>query len=783
MPSATRDPSSGTTVDISKLINEMAAETLRSGPAPSERESDDVDMLEIPSAPLRSNTPIATEAAALIIAAEISSEAAYKSKYTHPIWPGGNSGVTIGIGYDVGTVSAALLALDWQGELAPDLAQRLSSSCGVLGPSAAGFLARFRDITVPYAAASRVFFKVSLPQFVAHTERALTNTSRLHPDSLGALVSLAYNRGASFNKPGDRYREMRAIRDHMADRRFDLIPAELRAMKRLWAGQPNLRGLVLRREAEAVLFERGLRSGAGSMAAAPALESFSMAPPAPTALEGLGSWVSGWLKPIVEEPTRKHLMFQLARPQADEGPIVKDENYVAVRVLSARIANGRRWTSLYHGAVHATSSMLYEGVGQSRMERQSVLAPDGFRDIDPKGQGKLLQVDRPLFGAMPYRGDLRLSVALFSVKSSDLAAPYLSLISQLSQTVTSGFVTAAQPFVGPLKQASDLLFGASDAASLECGVVRGFEPLKPGVWVSIGATQDEVGPTDGFRLDPQDGRLLDGAGRTFDDYPYVVFEIQKLSERDDWMEIPALKTAWDALTTALGAGTLDEAKTAAANFRHLCLASGDLIETDGARLIAKASRKLALAQQDGLETPSFGSLRGLDLYGADEEPRVYLNEDAHVDPDQPSPAIPPDVLEALMPWRIAKALVRLREQVNALAPRRLKKSDGAIGDAAHATRNSDHNPWIVDGGIGVVSAIDLTNDPAGGLSAEKLAEALRTARDGRVKYVIWNRRIFSSTTSPWTWRPYTGASPHDKHIHISVRADKQHYDDDAPWPI
>ncbi|MCW2285927.1 hypothetical protein M2323_003764 [Rhodoblastus acidophilus] len=782
MSSAACDPSSETTGDFSEIINEIAGETLRSGPTPSERDSDDADMLELPSAPQRSNTPIAKEAAAFIIASEISSEAAYNAKYTHPIWPGGNSGVTIGIGYDVGTVSAILLASDWAGELAADVVKRLSTSCGVLGPSAAGFLAKFRDITVPYAVADRVFFKVSLPQFVAHTERALANTAQLHPDSLGALVSLTYNRGASFNKPGDRYREMRAIRDHMADRRFDLIPGELRAMKRIWAGLPNLRGLVLRREAEAELFERGLKSGAGRVAAAP-LESFSMAPAAPVALEGLASWVVGWLKPIVEEPTRNHLMFQLPRPQPDEGPIVKDENYVAVRVLSARIANGRRWTSLYHGAVHATSSMLYEGVGQSRIERQSVLAPDGFRDIDPKGQGKLLQVDRPLFGPMPYRGDLRLSVALFSVKSSDLAAPYLSLISQLSQTVTSGFVTAAQPFIGPLKQASDLLFGASDAASLECGVVRGFEPLKPGVWVSIGATADEVGPTDGFRLDPQDGRLLDGAGQTFDGHPYIVFEIQKLTERDDWMEIPALKTAWDALTTALGAGKLDEAKTAAANFRHLCLASSDLIETDGARLIAKAARKLALAQQDGLESPSFGSLRGLDLYGVDEEPRVHLDEDAHVDPDEPSPAIPPDVLEALMPWRIAKALLKLRDQVNALAQQRSKKSDGAIGDAAHATRNSDHNPWIVDGGIGVVSAIDLTNDPSGGFSADKLAEALRTARDVRVKYVIWNRRIFSSTTSPWTWRPYNGASPHDKHIHISVRADKPHYDDASPWAI
>jgi hypothetical protein len=106
-----------------------------------------------------------------------------------------------------------------------------------------------------------------------------------------------------------------------------------------------------------------------------------------------------------------------------------------------------------------------------------------------------------------------------------------------------------------------------------------------------------------------------------------------------------------------------------------------------------------------------------------------------------------------------------------------------IGDAAHAARNSDHNPWIIDGGIGVVSAMDLTNDPAGGLDADALAETLRAARDPRIKYVIWDSRIFSSTVAPWTWRPYNGANPHNKHIHISVRADKAHYDDATAWTI
>ncbi len=124
-----------------------------------------------------------------------------------------------------------------------------------------------------------------------------------------------------------------------------------------------------------------------------------------------------------------------------------------------------------------------------------------------------------------------------------------------------------------------------------------------------------------------------------------------------------------------------------------------------------------------------------------------------------------------MSWHAAPSLLALLRQVDAMAPNRSKASDGIIGDAAHAARVSDHNPNT----RGVVCAVDITHDPKGGCDANRIAEALRASRDSRIHYVIWNRRIFSSTTQPWTWRTYAGESPHTEHIHISVR------DDEAPW--
>jgi peptidoglycan hydrolase-like protein with peptidoglycan-binding domain len=126
-----------------------------------------------------------------------------------------------------------------------------------------------------------------------------------------------------------------------------------------------------------------------------------------------------------------------------------------------------------------------------------------------------------------------------------------------------------------------------------------------------------------------------------------------------------------------------------------------------------------------------------------------------------------------MSWRLAKSLIKLREQLDAAHPNRSKVSDGSIGDQSHSARKSDHNP----NAQGVVTAIDITADPANGIRGDVLSRAL--AQDKRTKYVIWNGKIFRSYKPQLGWAAYTGTNRHDKHVHISVLASG--YDDVSPW--
>lgn len=125
-----------------------------------------------------------------------------------------------------------------------------------------------------------------------------------------------------------------------------------------------------------------------------------------------------------------------------------------------------------------------------------------------------------------------------------------------------------------------------------------------------------------------------------------------------------------------------------------------------------------------------------------------------------------------MAFRVFNSLLVLRGQANELAPDRAKGADGTICDQNHPT-TSDHCPHNVPGvGSEMVSALDLTHDPAGGFDSYKFAEVLRVHRDQRIKYVISNHHMFSSyatsSYAAWTWRPYSGEDPHTNHVHISV---------------
>jgi hypothetical protein len=116
-----------------------------------------------------------------------------------------------------------------------------------------------------------------------------------------------------------------------------------------------------------------------------------------------------------------------------------------------------------------------------------------------------------------------------------------------------------------------------------------------------------------------------------------------------------------------------------------------------------------------------------------------------------------------MTWRLAISLDTLRTEINGYAPTRSKRSDGTIGDPAHASRASRHNPNRYN----VVTALDVTHDPAGGCDVHTIARGLVLDPHPELEYVISNGQVAKRRTG-FRWETYTGSNQHRLHAHFAV---------------
>lgn len=145
-------------------------------------------------------------------------------------------------------------------------------------------------------------------------------------------------------------------------------------------------------------------------------------------------------------------------------------------------------------------------------------------------------------------------------------------------------------------------------------------------------------------------------------------------------------------------------------------------------------------------------------------------------------------------WELVPCLVRLRSELNEIAPNRDKTSDGTIGDRAHQQNVSDHNDDEV-GRVPIrdadskheVHAFDGDSDlRERGLDMEMVVQHIlarcRSGAEKRLRYIIYNRRIWEASNS-WKQRAYTGASPHTGHAHFSSSYETKREADTSSWKL
>jgi hypothetical protein len=161
----------------------------------------------------------------------------------------GESGITIGIGCDLGHLSKEEFEREWKEFLAPETFNKLMKVIGFKGWNAEDCQTGLSSVYIPFTTALAHFSKYTLPKWIYRSRRLWPKWDALLPLQRTALLSIAYNRGTSLT--GTRREEMREIVEKLKEGNLQGIPLLIRNMSH-WH---TLNGLQIRRHKEAILFE------------------------------------------------------------------------------------------------------------------------------------------------------------------------------------------------------------------------------------------------------------------------------------------------------------------------------------------------------------------------------------------------------------------------------------------------------------------------------------------------------------------------------------------------
>jgi hypothetical protein len=177
----------------------------------------------------------------------------------HPYWPGGSSGITLGVGWDAGYHTKDELAATWH-KLDPQEMSRLQQTSKLTGANAERLLPAVKAIVTPKELALEVLREGLSTDYYPALSQLFPGFESLPAGAQVALISVIFNRGQGLGqepdwataKAVDRRWELREFQGDVQRRDLFAIYAHIDTMKRLWETR-GPRGLLLRRRDEGAL--------------------------------------------------------------------------------------------------------------------------------------------------------------------------------------------------------------------------------------------------------------------------------------------------------------------------------------------------------------------------------------------------------------------------------------------------------------------------------------------------------------------------------------------------
>jgi len=297
-----------------------------------------------------------------------------------------------------------------------------------------------------------------------------------------------------------------------------------------------------------------------------------------------------------EEPVASFLGAGQVPEAREATPIAPDSAYVTVTLASLRLTRIRTGLTKFAPVVHSHLKLSHRRGTDA--EFRCVTTPGGLMELDAAHLDRVVQANLPLLGPVPYRaGDIAAEIGLFSLKTADMLAPYLTLLGKVSETAGVSLIERAVPLGPLLADGLQLLTGGAGQQIVEVGYFGGL-PARAGWFLLARAPRAEVDLTK-LRVDAADHRLT-VAGGGAPPWPYLLLRIEAKPTLDSWTDLPELFSRYQALTKAVEGGSEAEVKDTLAVFRRYALfACPDLLLNHARALVTQVTAQVNEAMGGG----------------------------------------------------------------------------------------------------------------------------------------------------------------------------------------
>lgn len=328
----------------------------------------------------------------------------------------------------------------------------------------------------------------------------------------------------------------------------------------------------------------------------------------------------GWWEKIWRQRAENWIYAPLSADQVprqfQHEPIIAEQVYLSIFLRSMHIVDVRKGIAKFYGAVHSYISLPH--LSGKRAQFHFLTTPAQLKDIDPGHTDRIINVDKRILGPVPYiGGDVEVEIGLFSVKSTELAGPFLSVLEDLTKAAGVSLIDVARPFVDPVLRGVNLLFGTQGDNILEIGLAKTFHELETGYFFIMRATSNDVNPAN-LRVKEHTNELVNAVtGEPITQFPYMVISIEASQRRETWREITELDEVYKKFTEKRRSGTPDEIKATHAVFIRTVDTCPDLIPPESEELVKFADgllqKALAYSQTAGEEV-EYPELKDIPLY-------------------------------------------------------------------------------------------------------------------------------------------------------------------------